>query len=106
MPQLAETIDSTRPAPESIAACKELFTQRHKRNQLKIAFNSLPVRSRGMICIAGGLSSQDSYRSFEEFDDLELQKIRRGLQELKGIIKRFDIKVGDVNKLKPSHFKA
>lgn len=106
MSQLAQVSNSVPSAQESINTCKALFSTGHKRNQIKIAFNSLTVRARGMICIAGGLPVADCHRSFEDFNDIELQKIRRGMIELKGITKRFDIKVGDVNKLRPSHFQA
>lgn len=106
MSQLAQVSNPVPSAQESINTCKALFSTGHKRNQIKIAFNSLTVRARGMICIAGGLPVADCHRSFEDFNDIELQKIRRGMIELKGITKRFDTKVGDVNKLRPSHFQA
>ncbi|MBL4831296.1 MAG: hypothetical protein JKY55_15595 [Aliivibrio sp.] len=106
MSQLAETQELVRSAPESISACKELFSKSYKCNQLKYAFNSLTNRERAMICFCGELKRSDSYRKFEDFDDLELQKIRKALQELKVITKRFDTNVGDVTKLKPSHFQA
>ena len=106
MYQLAQVSNTAPSATQSIEACKALFSKGHKRDLIKMAFNSLTVRGRGMICIAGGLPASDCHRNFEEFNELELQKIHRGLQELKGITKRFDSKVGDVNKLKPSHFQA
>lgn len=106
MSQLAQVSNLVPSAQESIEACKALFSKDHKREQIKAVFNSLTVRARGMICIAGGLPVADCHRSFEDFNDIELQKIRRGLLELKGITKRFDTKVGDVSKLKPSHFEA
>ena len=96
---------SVPPASESISAAKALFTFEHKRKQVKRIFNSLNIRQRVMICIAGGLSPQDGYRHFDEFDELELQKLRKGLQELKGITTRFEI-MGDIKRLTPSHFGA
>ncbi|MDD9154977.1 hypothetical protein PVK64_02060 [Aliivibrio sp. S4TY2] len=104
MSQLAHVAPHTPSAMESIAAAKALFTKDHKRKQLKIVFNSFDKQGRGLICIAGGLSSHDCFRNFEDFNDIELQKIRRGMQVLQGITKRIYTKVGDVNKLKPSHF--
>lgn len=107
MSQLARQKEIQTPtAQESIAAAKSLFTNGGKRKQLKIVFNSFDKQGRGLICIAGGLSPKDCFRSFEDFDDLELQKVRRGMQVLQGITKRVYSKVGDVNKLKPSHFTA
>lgn len=107
MSQLARTQEINPPtAQESIAAAKALFTKGYKRKQLKIVYNSFDKQDRGLICIAGGLSPHDCFRNFEDFNDLELQKVRRGMQVLQGITKRVNSKVGDVNKLRPSHFTA
>ncbi|EHR1162090.1 hypothetical protein KS876_001091 [Vibrio parahaemolyticus] len=93
-------------ASESIAACKSLFTGKATRCKLKKMFNELPDKSRGLVLIAGGLPARDYTRKFESFDDLELQKIRTGMQYLKEMIVGFDNKLGDVRRLKHYQFSS
>lgn len=106
MNQLARNVHTqhTPPAQESIAACKSLFNGAATRCQLKKMFNELPEKSRGLVLIAGGLPARDYNREFESFDDLELQKIRAGMQYLKNLTVTFDSKVGDVRRLKHYQF--
>ncbi|MDC5720588.1 hypothetical protein [Vibrio europaeus] len=91
-------------ANESIAACKALFNGQTVRCKLKSMFNELPDKSRGLVLIAGGLPAKDYQREFDSFDDLELQKIRNGMQYLKQMIVGFDNELGDVRRLKHYQF--
>ncbi|EMK3382399.1 hypothetical protein V8054_000604 [Vibrio parahaemolyticus] len=91
-------------AAESIAACKALFSGETTRCKLKKMFNQLPDKSRGLVLIAGGLPAKDYQREFESFNDLELQKIRLGMQYLKELVVGFDNDLGDVRRLKHSQF--
>jgi hypothetical protein len=93
-------------AADSIAACKSLFNGEATRRKLKKMFNSLPDKSRGLVLIAGGLPAKDYKREFESFDDLELQKIRKGMQYLKEAVVGFDKHLGDVRRLKHYHFSS
>lgn len=95
---------NTPPAHESIAACKSLFNGSATRCQLLDMFNKLPDKSRGLVLSAGGLPARDYAREFESFDDLELHKIRLGMQYLKGMTVEFDSKLGDVRRLKHYQF--
>lgn len=110
MNQLASNVDPqprqkhTPSAQESIAACKSLFNGSATRCQLRKMFNELPDKSRGLVLIAGGLPASNYTREFESFDDLELQKIRIGMQYLKDLTVTFDGKVGDVRRLKHYQF--
>ncbi|EHR6439719.1 hypothetical protein CV742_19780 [Vibrio parahaemolyticus] len=91
-------------ANESIAACKALFNGSATRGKLRKVFNELPDKSRGLVLIAGGMSPKDYQREFESFNDLELQKIRSGMQYLKEMIVGFDNTLGDVRRLKHYQF--
>jgi|GEM_PF-1372092 len=91
-------------ASESLAKCKSLFTGEHTRCQIKAMYNKLAPKQRGLICIAGGLKPSEYNRDFESFDDLELQKIRTGMQFLKSMAVEFDSKLGDVRRLKHYQF--
>ncbi|MGL4225429.1 MAG: hypothetical protein ACRCSE_09950 [Vibrio sp.] len=102
MSQLASR--AVKPAHESIAECKSLFSGAATRCQLKKMFNALPDKSRGLVLIAGGLPARDYSRSFESFDDIELQKIRTGMQYLKDLTVTFDNQLGDVRRLKHYQF--
>ncbi|EJQ6596298.1 hypothetical protein V9R58_001247 [Vibrio parahaemolyticus] len=93
---------STPSALESIAACKSLFDKGAKRQKIRKMYDEMSDRSRGLILIAGGMSPKDYNRSFDSFDDLELQKVRSGMQLLKEMVLKFDRKVGDVRRLKHS----
>ncbi|HCH5317018.1 TPA: hypothetical protein NKY78_002499 [Vibrio parahaemolyticus] len=107
MSQLAIQQEQRQQAPnanESIAACKALFNGSATRGKLRKVFNELPDKSRGLILIAGGMSPKDYQREFESFDDLELQKIRSGMQYLKEMIVGFDNTLGDVRRLKHYQF--
>ncbi|MEZ8060486.1 hypothetical protein [Vibrio splendidus] len=94
--------EETPSALDSIAACKALFDRGAKRRKLRAMYNELNDRSRGLILIAGGMTPKDYDREFESFDDLELQKVRSGMQLLKEMVMKFDRKVGDVRHLKHS----
>lgn len=87
---------------ESIAACKSLFDKGAKRRKLRDVYNEMSDRSRGLILIAGGMPPKDYVREFDSFDDLELQQVRSGMQELKEMVLKIDRKVGDVRRLKHS----
>ncbi|HCG7657760.1 TPA: hypothetical protein NJ452_001340 [Vibrio parahaemolyticus] len=107
MSQLAIQQEQQKQIPnanESISACKALFNGSATRGKLRKMFNELPDKSRGLILIAGGMSPKDYQREFESFDDLELQKIRSGMQYLKEMIVRFDNTLGDVRRLKHYQF--
>ncbi|EGR1562250.1 hypothetical protein [Vibrio parahaemolyticus] len=107
MSQLAIQQEQLQQAPnanESIAACKALFNGSATRGKLRKMFNELPDKSRGLVLIAGGMSPKDYQREFESFNDLELQKIRLGMQYLKEMIVGFDNTLGDVRRLKHYQF--
>ncbi len=89
-------------AQESIAACKSLFDKGAKRRKLRAMYDEMNARSRGLILIAGGMPAKDYSREFDSFDDLELQKVRSGMQLLKDMVMKIDRKVGDVRRLKHS----
>lgn len=89
-------------AIDSIAACKALFEKGVKRQKLRKMYDEMSDRSRGLILIAAGMPPKDYEREFESFDDLELQKIRFGMQLLKELVLKLDRKVGDVRRLKHS----
>lgn len=93
-------------AAESIAACKALFTGEATRCKLRKVFDALPDKSRGLVLIAGGLPAKDYQRAFESFNDLELQKIRSGMQYLKDLVVSFDNDLGDVRRLKHYQFSS
>ncbi|WP_318464755.1 hypothetical protein [Photobacterium leiognathi] len=101
-----ETQPQVPNAADSIAACKSLFNGEATRRKLKKMFNSLPDKSRGLVLIAGGLPARDYQRQFESFDDLELQKIRKGMQYLKEVVVGFDKQFGDVRRLKHYQFSS
>ncbi|EGQ8192679.1 hypothetical protein [Vibrio parahaemolyticus] len=102
--QQQERQPSAPDANESIAACKSLFNGSATRAKLRKMFNELPDKSRGLVLIAGGMSPKDYQREFESFNDLELQKIRSGMQYLKEMIVGFDNTLGDVRRLKHYQF--
>lgn len=107
MSQLAIKQEQRQQVPnanESIAACKALFNGSATRGKLRKMFNELPDKSRGLVLIAGGMSPKDYQREFESFNDLELQKIRSGMQYLKEMIVSFDNTLGDVRRLKHYQF--
>ncbi|MEK1962785.1 hypothetical protein WOB62_12850 [Vibrio parahaemolyticus] len=110
MSQLAKSIESTpiaNPMPsaqESIAACKALFNGSATRGRLEKLWNGMPPRFRGMVLVAGNLKASEHVREFDSFDDLELQKIRNGMQQIKEIATVFDRNIGDVRRLKHSQF--
>ncbi|TNZ99454.1 hypothetical protein [Vibrio parahaemolyticus] len=107
MSQLAIQQEQQKQIPnanESIAACKALFNGSATRGKLRQMFNELPDKSRGLVLIAGGMSPKDYQREFESFNDLELQKIRSGMQYLKEMIVSFDNTLGDVRRLKHYQF--
>ncbi|QSV13267.1 hypothetical protein CGI80_00505 [Vibrio parahaemolyticus] len=93
-------------AQESITACRAHFNGQATRNKLREMFNRLPEKSRGLVLIAGGLPARDYQRKFESFDDLELQKIRKGMKYLKEMTVGFDNKLGDVRRLKHYQFSS
>ncbi|MCX8761353.1 hypothetical protein [Vibrio parahaemolyticus] len=96
-------VESKTPsALESIAACKSLFDKGVKRQKLRKMYDEMSDRNRGLILIAGGMPAKDYSREFDSFDDLELQKVRSGMQLLKEMVLKFDRKVGDVRRLKHS----
>ncbi len=105
MNNLAKVQPETLPtAQESIAACKSLFNGRQTRATLKGMWSKIPPRFRGMILIAGDLKASEHVREFDSFTDLELSKIRRGMQLIKEMSVEFDSKLGDVRRLKHYHF--
>ncbi len=93
-------------AHESIAACKALFTGQHTRNTLKEMWHTMPPRFRGMVLIAGDLKASEHVREFDSFTDLELTKIRKGMQTIKEMSVLFDSKLGDVRRLKHYQFSS
>ena len=93
-------------AAESIAACKALFTGEATRCKLRKMFDALPDKSRGLVLIAGGLPAKDYQRAFESFNDLELQKIRTGMNYVKQLVVDLDNELGDVRRLKHYQFSS
>ncbi|WP_330959042.1 hypothetical protein [Photobacterium sp. 53610] len=89
---------------EHLAEAKALFKQSHARSRVKMAYESLTKKQRGLVLIAGGLSPHDFNRNFDDFSDQERQKIRAGLLELNTIDRQFENTVGNVQNLKPQHF--
>ncbi|PFG55724.1 hypothetical protein ATG66_2040 [Vibrio sp. ES.051] len=110
MSQLAKNIEPrpiAKPMPsaqESITACKALFNGSATRGKLKELWNGMPPRFRGMVLVAGGLKASEHVREFDCFDDLELHKIRIGMQQIKEISTLFDRTIGDVRRLKHYQF--
>ncbi|HBC3454423.1 TPA: hypothetical protein KDY47_003276 [Vibrio parahaemolyticus] len=104
--ELPQVTKSKPSAQESIAACKALFNGSATRNKLKELWNGMPPRFRGMVLIAGDLKASEHVREFESFDDLELHKIRIGMQQIKEIALLFDRNVGDVRRLKHYQFSS
>lgn len=105
MSQLANQQHVEQSAPsalESIAACKSLFAKGAKRQKLRKMYDGMSDRNRGLVLIAGGMSPKDYNREFDSFDDLELQKVRSGMQQLKELVLKFDSHLGDVRRLKHS----
>ncbi|RSD31964.1 hypothetical protein [Vibrio pectenicida] len=89
-------------ALDSIDACKALFDKGAKRQRVCKMYDEMSDRNRGLILIAGGMSPKDYKREFDSFDDLELQKVRSGMQLMKEMVLKFDRRVGDVRRLKHS----
>ncbi|WP_182034159.1 hypothetical protein [Vibrio diabolicus] len=87
-------------ASESIAACKALFNGSATRGKLKQLWNGMPPRFRGLVLIAGDLKASEHVRDFDSFNDLELHKIRNGMQQIKEVATLFDRNLGDVRRLK------
>ncbi|BDR17595.1 MULTISPECIES: hypothetical protein [Vibrio] len=109
MSQLAIQQEQQKQIPnanESIAACKALFNGSATRGKLKQLWNAMPPRFRGMVLVAGDLKASDYVREFESFNDLELQKIRSGMQQIKEIATLFDRNLGDVRRLKHYQFSS
>ncbi|EKB1966826.1 hypothetical protein ONF83_003739 [Vibrio parahaemolyticus] len=107
MSQLATQQEQQKQIPnasESIAACKALFNCSATRGRLEKLWNGMPPRFRGMVLVAGNLKASEYVREFDSFDDLELQKIRNGMQQIKEIATVFDRNIGDVRRLKHSQF--
>ncbi|PJC85326.1 hypothetical protein CSW98_15985 [Vibrio sp. HA2012] len=94
----------TPSAQDSIAACKSLFNGKATRNKLKEMWHRMPPRFRGMVLIAGDIKPSEYARELDEFDDIELQKIRNGMQLIKEIALVFDRNLGDVRHLKHYQF--
>ncbi|MCY9853144.1 hypothetical protein [Vibrio mediterranei] len=93
-------------ADESIESCRALFSGSARRAKLRKYYNSLPDKTRGLILIAGGMSPKDYQRKFEDFTDLELHKVRKGMCYLKDAIAGFDFYLGDVRRLKHYQFSS
>ncbi len=93
-------------AQESIAACKAHFNGQSTRRTLKEMWGKMPPRFRGMILIAGDLKASEHVREFDSFTDLELTKIRRGMQTIKEMSVLFDSKLGDVRRLRHYQFSS
>ncbi|WP_158175005.1 hypothetical protein [Grimontia hollisae] len=96
------------PAPsaeESIAAIKALFTSGYKQNQIAMVYNGLSNKQRALILLAGGADHSLRETNFKELDDLTREKIRRGLTEFSGMIRRFNNAVGHIEKTLPSDFR-
>ena len=93
-------------AAKSIAACKALFNGSATRAKIRKLYNNLPDRTRGLILIAGGMCPKDYQRDFDDFTDLELHQIRKGMSYLKDIVVGFDSRLGDVRRLKHYQFSS
>ncbi|MGR2935280.1 hypothetical protein ABMY18_05450 [Vibrio vulnificus] len=98
---------STIPVPDaeiSIAKAKSLFSKSYKRSVIRKIYNAFNEKQRGMCCIAGGLDPQSAFKSFDELDDIERQKVRKGIEHLDSITKPFERKLGTVSRLTPTDF--
>ncbi|HCH3912918.1 hypothetical protein [Vibrio parahaemolyticus] len=91
-------------AEESIAKAKMLFTGSYKRNLICKLYNEFEPKQRGMCCIAGGLDPSCANKAFEELDDIERQKIKKGFEFLNSIIKSFESQLGAVSQLRSKDF--
>ncbi|WP_193242419.1 hypothetical protein [Vibrio navarrensis] len=91
-------------AEESIAKAKSLFSKSYKRSVIRKIYNAFNEKQRGMCCIAGGLDPQSAFKSFDELDDIERQKVRKGIEQLDSITKKFERKLGNVKRLSPNDF--
>ncbi|EIJ0963971.1 hypothetical protein LH717_001621 [Vibrio parahaemolyticus] len=108
MNQLAENteLNLVPSAQQSIANAKALFNGQATRRKLERMFDALPDKSRGLVLIAGGLPAKDYQREFSSFDDLELQKIRTGMNYMKQLVVDLDNELGDVRRLKHYQFSS
>ncbi|PKF51122.1 hypothetical protein [Enterovibrio nigricans] len=95
----------TRPAEDSIAAAKALFTKGHKQSQIALVYNGLDERQRGLILLAGRADHKLRDKNFKELDDLTREKVRRGLKEFSSVVRRFNNAVGHIEKTLPSDFR-
>ncbi|CAM2801903.1 DUF3135 domain-containing protein [Vibrio neptunius] len=101
-----QTTQTTPDAAVSIASCRALFNGAATRCKIRSFYNSLPDKTRGLILIAGGMPPRDYQRDFDDFTDLELHKVRKGMGYLKDAIVGFDNKLGDVRRLKHFQFSS
>lgn len=100
-----EAANAPVPAAESIAAAKALFTSGYKQSQIAMVYNGLDERVRGIILLTGRADHNLRDKNFNELDDLTREKIRRGLTEFSGVIRRFNNAVGHIEKTLPSDFR-
>ncbi|AMG30794.1 hypothetical protein AL542_10765 [Grimontia hollisae] len=100
-----EAANAPVPAAESIAAAKALFTSGYKQSQIAMVYNGLDERARGIILLTGRADHNLRDKNFNELDDLTREKIRRGLTEFSGVIRRFNNAVGHIEKTLPSDFR-
>ncbi|EOB4245203.1 hypothetical protein ACIL2N_000967 [Vibrio metschnikovii] len=91
-------------AEESIAKAHALFDRSYKRQKIRRTYNGLTVKQRGMCCIAGGLSPECAQHSFDELNDIQRQKVRKGLELMNTVTKRFEGRVGNVSQLAAPDF--
>ncbi|EIF5160643.1 hypothetical protein [Vibrio cholerae] len=92
------------PAAHSIAMAHALFESSYKRNKVRKAYNALTLKQRAMCCIAGDLDPKIANVTFDQLNDIERQKVRRGLDEMNKVTKRFECEVGNVSQLKAPDF--
>lgn len=92
------------PAQHSIAMAHALFESSYKRNKVRKAYNALTLKQRAMCCIVGDLEPRIANRSFDQLNDIERQKVRRGLEEMNKVTKHFECEVGQVIQLKAPDF--
>ncbi|WP_217517057.1 hypothetical protein [Vibrio metschnikovii] len=91
-------------AESSIARAHALFDRSYKRQKIRRTYDGLTVKQRAMCCIAGGLSPDHANQSFDQLNDIQRQKVRKGLELMDSVTKRFEGRVGNVSQLAAPDF--
>ncbi|CZF83153.1 hypothetical protein [Grimontia marina] len=94
-----------RPAEDSIAAAKALFTIGHKQSLIALIYNGLQAKQRALLLSAGGADHNLRDMNFKDLDGLTREKVRRGLNEFSIVIRRFNNAVGHIERTLPTDFR-